>query len=235
VSALTKVSDHSQIIFPEIKHPSITPPEAVTTQTIKQRDVRLKEFPGITALVTKIRDGYSPKPDSPDHQLLERVYQEIRSIANQAWLREKSGGMQVSDLVNESWLRIIKRKRDRKPWQSRTHFFNTVAKTMQQAIIDELRRRLADKREGQRKRIQMDLDRISQDSRSEDILAISETLSLLEHHDPDAATVVRMKFFLGLKMSEIASIRKCSVQDANKLWIYGRTWIKTSMKSHSVS
>jgi RNA polymerase sigma factor (TIGR02999 family) len=235
VSVLTKVIDHSQIIFHEINHPVMTPSEAVSTEKKKQRNIRLKEFPGITALVTKIRDGYSPNPNSQDHQLLERVYQEIRSIANQAWLREKAGGMQVSDLVNEAWLRIIKRKRDRKPWQSRTHFFNTVAKTMQQAIIDELRRHFADKREGQFKRVQVDLDSISQDYRSEEILAISETLSRLEQHDPEAATIVRMRFFLGLKMSEIASIRKCSVQDANKLWIYGRTWIKSSMNAQSVS
>ena len=241
MSALTKATDHSQINCPAINSPSAInlpstiPSETVSTRIIKQRDVRLKDFPGITALVGKIREGYSPKPDSPDHHLLSLVYQEIRSIANQAWLRGKGGGMQVSDLVNEAWLRIIKRKRDRKPWQSRTHFFNTVAKTMQQTIIDELRRRFAEKREGSRQRVHIDIDRIPYETCSEEIYAISETLTRLEEHDPEAASVVRMKFFLGFKTSEIASIRNCSVQDVNKLWIYGRTWIKSSMNSQSVS
>lgn len=234
MSALTKAIDHSQIPPHEFSSSS-THSETVTSRPDKQRTVRLKDFPGITALVGRIPEGYSPKPDSPDHQLLTLVYQEIRSIANQAWLRGKGGGMPVSDLVNEAWLRIIKRKRDRKPWQSRTHFFNTVAKTMQQIIVDELRRRFAEKREGSRQRVHIDIDRISHEICSDEIYAISETLTLLEEHDPEAASVVRMKFFLGFKTSEIASIRNCSVQDVNKLWIYGRTWIKSSMNSQSVS
>jgi RNA polymerase sigma factor (TIGR02999 family) len=187
---------------------------------------RLPQHKRVTSVVVKVRNGLPLDHGSGDHELLELVYQELRDIANQAWLRAMGGGLQASDLVNEAWLRILKAKPSEEPWKNRAHFFNTVARTMQQAILDELRRLYADKREGNHRRVSLDLNRLSHPSSIDHVLAVSEALELLESHHSDAAMVVRMRHFLGYSLTQIAVIREAPTQEISKLWMYGRTWIK---------
>ena len=187
---------------------------------------RLQQHRRVTSVVVKVRNGLPLDHGSGDHELLELVYQELRDIANQAWLRAMGGGLQASDLVNEAWLRILKAKPSEKPWMNRAHFFNTVARTMQQAILDELRRLHADKREGNHRRVSLDLNSLPDTSSIDHIQAVCEALDLLESHHGDAAMVVRMKYLLGYQFTEIAAIRETSIQEISKLWMFGRTWIK---------
>ena len=194
---------------------------------------RLQQHRRVTSVVVKVRNGMPLDHGSGDHELLELVYQEVRDIANQAWIRAMGGRLQASDLVNEAWLRILKAKPCEEPWKNRAHFFNSVARTMQQAILDELRRLYADKREGNHRRVSLDLTSLSDPSSIDHVLAVSEALDLLESHHPDAAMVVRMKHFLGYSFTQIAVIREASAQEISKLWMYGRTWIKAYLDPNS--
>ena len=195
---------------------------------------RLPQHKRVTSVVVKVRNGMPLNHGSGDHELLELVYQELRDIANQAWLRAMGSRLQASDLVNEAWLRILKAKPSEEPWKNRAHFFNTVARTMQQAILDELRRLYADKREGNHRRVSLDLNSLSDPSSIDHVLAVSEALDLLESHHPDAAMVVRMRHFLGYSFTQIAVIREAPTQEISKLWMYGRTWIKAYLDPNSV-
>lgn len=194
---------------------------------------RLQQHRRVTSVVVKVRNGMPLDHGSGDHELLELVYQEVRDIANQAWIRAMGGRLQASDLVNEAWLRILKAKPCEEPWKNRAHFFNSVARTMQQAILDELRRLYADKREGNHRRVSLDLNSLSDPSSIDHVLAVSDALDLLESHHPDAAMVVRMRHFLGYSFTQIAVIREASSQEISKLWMYGRTWIKAYLDPNS--
>lgn len=194
---------------------------------------RLAEHSGITALMSRLRNGLPPARDSDDHRLLQLVHQEIRDIAGQTWLRSMGGGLQGSDLVNEAWVRILKAKPSDEPWENRAHFFNTVAQTMKRAILDELRKLNAGKREGSHRRVELDLNSLSDDRSTTQILVISEALDLLEANNPEAAMVVNMKYFLGYSFTEIGAICEISDQEVHKLWTYGRTWIKCNLDPDS--
>ena len=194
---------------------------------------RLPEHPGVTQLMIKIRNGDNPACDSKDHQLLQLVQQEVRDIANQAWLRRMGGGLQGSDLVSEVWLKILKGGESKTPWESREHFFNTVAITMQRAILDELEKLDSLKRGRGFERVYIDIQSIPCNCCPSDIAEISEAIEKLEAHDPQAAMIVRMKFFLGYDFSKIATISDCSLAEIRKKWIYGKTWIKSVLAEPS--
>lgn len=201
--------------------------KALEKKLKKPLEKRLPGHPGVTQLMIKIRNGDNPTCDSQDHQLLQLVQQEVRDIANQAWLRRMGGGLQGSDLVSEVWLKILKGGASKTPWESREHFFNTVAITMQRAILDELEKLDTLKRGRGFERVYIDIQNIPCNCCPSDIAAISEAIENLEAHDPQAAMVVRMKFFLGYELSKIATISDSSLGEIRKKWLYGKTWIKS--------
>lgn len=209
--------------------------KALKKKLKKQPKKRLPSHPGVTQLMIKIRNGGNPACDSQDHQLLQLVQQEVRDIAGQAWLRRMGGGLQGSDLVNEAWVRILKGGESKIPWESREHFFNTVAKTMQQAILDELEKLNTLKRGRGFERVHIDIQNIPCNCCPSDIAAIAEAVEKLEAHDPEAAMVVRMKFFLGYELSKIATLRESSLAEIRKKWLYGKTWIKSLLTMPSES
>jgi DNA-directed RNA polymerase specialized sigma24 family protein len=58
----------------------------------------------------------------------------------------------------------------------------------------------------------------------EDILALDEALSRLAYHDPVKAEVVRLRFFAGLTVPEVAESLEFSLATVERHWTYARTW-----------
>ena len=44
--------------------------------------------------------------------------------------------------------------------------------------------------------------------------------------DPAAANLVKLRFFVGLNMSEVAEALGISVRTAHDIWAYARTWLR---------
>ena len=60
---------------------------------------------------------------------------------------------------------------------------------------------------------------------SEDILALDEALTRLADHDPIKAEVVRLRFFAGLTVPEVAEALELSLATVERHWTYARTWL----------
>ena len=60
---------------------------------------------------------------------------------------------------------------------------------------------------------------------SEDLLALDEALTRLTAHDPIKAEVVKLRFFAGLTMPEVAQSLDLSLTTAERYWTYARTWL----------
>ena len=58
-----------------------------------------------------------------------------------------------------------------------------------------------------------------------DLLAIDEALSELERHDPQAASLVKLRFFAGLNHQEAAATLGVSRRAADRLWSLARAWL----------
>lgn len=52
----------------------------------------------------------------------------------------------------------------------------------------------------------------------------------LAHTDPEAATLVKLRFFGGMTMTEAAQALGISVRGAHALWAYARSWLRRRVR-----
>jgi DNA-directed RNA polymerase specialized sigma24 family protein len=70
---------------------------------------------------------------------------------------------------------------------------------------------------------------------SEDLEALDEALTKLEAEDPAKAELVKLRFFAGLTMPEIAQVLKISLATAERHWTYARTSLFAELKDRGNS
>ena len=80
-------------------------------------------------------------------------------------------------------------------------------------------------RAGGGKRVELIESAIVAEERVEDVLAIDEALSELEGHHGQAAELVKLRYFVGLKHQEAADVLGISRRTADRLWLLARTWL----------
>ena len=84
-------------------------------------------------------------------------------------------------LVHEAYLRL--RNLNRIEWRDRNHFFSVVATELRRVLIDQARRRIAEKREGGRRRVPIAEDLAWVDVQGQDMLDFDRALVELESMD----------------------------------------------------
>src|SRR6059036_3337003 len=95
--------------------------------------------------VTRVLSAIDQGDPHAAAQLLPLVYQELRQLAAQKLAQEKPGQtLQATALVHEAYLRLVGGAQAQ-PWNSRGHFFAAAAEAMRRILIDNARRRKADK------------------------------------------------------------------------------------------
>jgi len=181
--------------------------------------------------VTRILSAIERGDEQAAEQLLPLVYDELRKLAAQKLAQEKPGQtLQATAWVHEAYLRLVGQE-VAQHWNSRGHFFAAVAEAMRRILVEQARRRVATKRGGQVVREAVDPDEIAAPGPDEQILAVHDALDGLTQADPDAAVLVKLRFFGGMTMGEAADVLGISVRSAQDLWSYARTWLRRRMRS----
>jgi RNA polymerase sigma factor (TIGR02999 family) len=176
---------------------------------------------GLTQILSAIEQG---DPHAAE-QLLPLVYDELRKLAAQKLAQEKPGQtLQATALVHEAYLRLVDAGGTRQ-WNSRGHFFAAAAEAMRRILVDQARRKQADKHGGGRLRVDLAEGLAAPDARADDLVALDEALGRLERHDPDAARLVKLRYFAGLSHQEAAEALGISRGAADRLWALGRAWL----------
>jgi len=160
------------------------------------------------------------------NQLLPLVYEELRQLAARKMARENPGQtLQATALVHEAWLRLGGDHQP--PWQSRAHFFAAAAEAMRRILIDQARRKRAQRHGGQVERVELDLDSLELAAGMDDkqLLALHEALDALAAHDAEKAQLVKLRFFAGLTLVEAAKVLGISEPTAKRYWAYARAWL----------
>src|SRR5262249_53888160 len=157
------------------------------------------------------------------------VYDELRKLAAQRLGQEKPGQtFQATALVHEAYLRLVDVEHTQ-DWNGRGHFFAAAAEAMRRILVDQARRRAAAKRGGQAERKPLDAADLAAPAPDEQILAVHEALNEFAGTDPQAATLVKLRFFSGMTMTEAAEALGMSVRSAHDLWTYARSWLHRHM------
>jgi len=168
-------------------------------------------------------------------KLLPLVYKELRKLATLRLACEAPGQtLQSSDLVHDAYLRLIG-EGDQKQWDGRGHFFAAAAEAMRRIMVEQARHKKRLKRGGGRLRVELDAADFLAKEPSEDLEALDEALSKLAAEDPAKAELVKLRFFAGLTMPEIARVLKISLATAERHWTYARTWLFAELKDRGDS
>ncbi len=175
----------------------------------------------VTSILSAIELG---EPKAAE-QLLPLVYDELRRLAAQKLAQEKPGQtLQATALVHEAYLRLVDTEKVQR-WESRGHFFAAAAEAMRRLLVENARRKGRIKRGGGQKRIELDDPRLEYSEPVEELLAIDETLELLASEDPQAAQLVKLRYFGGLSIEDAAEMVGISRSTAYEHWAYARAWL----------
>ena len=179
----------------------------------------------VTQLLNAIDAG---DPTAAD-QLLPLVYEELRKLAVVRMANEKAGAtLQPTALVHEAWLKIAGQGNEQ--FANRRHFFKAAATAMQQILIDHARRRQRVKHGGHLAGEELHESRIAMTVPSEELLAVNEALARLAREDPEAAEVVKLRYFVGMTVPEIAAALELAPRTVDRHWAFARAWLKREIR-----
>ena len=155
-------------------------------------------------------------------QLLPLVYDELRKLAARRLAQEKPGQtLQATALVHEAYLRLVDATQA-KQWNSRGHFFAAAAEAMRRILVDQARRKQADKRGGRRRRVELNDADVAYTPPDADLLDIDEALTRLAGEDAQAAQLIQLRYFGGLSLEDAAEVVGLSRSSAYEHWAYAR-------------
>ena len=156
--------------------------------------------------ITQILDRMKSGDEDAQSQLFSKVYEELKAIASSR-LRSTvpQGAIRPTELVHETYLRITNSLGGEMSWENRAHFFGAAAEAMRRIIVDHIRFSTRQKRGGDMIRLPLLDVNLQYSEPSQQVLDINDALGELEEHDPMVATIVKLRFFMGMKHQEAAS------------------------------
>jgi len=175
--------------------------------------------------VTRILSAIERGDPHAAEQLLPLVYEELRRLAAQRLAQEKPGHtLQPTALVHEAYLRLVAGGQPH-DWGGRGHFFAAAAEAMRRILVESARRKSTDKRGGKLRRIDVEQLSVADGGREAELLALDDALDELERHDPQAAALVKLRYFAGLSHQESAEALGIGRRAADRLWALARAWL----------
>jgi RNA polymerase sigma factor (TIGR02999 family) len=173
--------------------------------------------------LTRILDALEQDAGSTD-ELLPVVYQELRRLAAHKLSHEASGQtLQPTALVHEAWLKLV--DSPHQSWQNRAHFFGAAAEAMRRILIARARRKGRQRRGSGAEHVDADDLEIAAPAPDEELLALNEALDRFAAVEPQHAELVKLRYFVGLKIEEAADVLGISVATAKRWWAYARAWL----------
>lgn len=189
----------------------------------------------VTRLLASIDEG---DPRAAD-QLLPLVYDELRRLAATKLGREKPGQtLEPTALVHEAFLRLVAADLKKQPpeeartWSGKRHFFAAAAEAMRRILVEKARRKQRVRHggamrqqplEGHEPAVQPPMDGL-------DLLALNDALDRLEAASPRRAQLVKLRYFAGLTLPEVAEMLGISQSTAEADWTYAKTWLKRALE-----
>ncbi len=179
--------------------------------------------------VTRILSAIDQGDPHAAEQLLPLVYAELRQLAARKLSQEGPGQtLEATALVHEAYLRLVN-VREAQVFNSRGHFFAAAAEAMRRILVDTARRKKAQKRGGCACRLDIDPDELAVHTHDDKMIAMDAALAKLEQHDPVKAQLVKLRYFAGLPIWEVAEALGVSTATANRYWAYARAWLQRAM------
>jgi len=179
----------------------------------------------VTRVIEAIQKG-DPKAAG---ELLPLVYGELRKLAAAKMANEAPGNtLQPTALVHEAWMRLV--GNENPTFENRAHFFAAAAEAMRRILIDRARHRRAVRHGGGLARVDIENVDLASPDADEQLLAINDALDKLAAQDPTEAELVKLRYFVGMTLEEVAKVLEISPRTAHNYWTHARTWLFHELK-----
>jgi len=187
--------------------------------------------------VTQILNAIEQGDPKAAEQLLPLVYDELRKLAAHRLVQEESGQtLQATALVHEAYVRLVGSEASKsitgQQWDNRRHFFSAAAEAMRRILLDRARDKHRIKRGGGWRRLSLEHIEIPVSEPSDDILALDEALEKLAQEDALCATLVKLRFFAGMTLAEVAEALGITRRSADRYWAFARSWLYDELRRH---
>lgn len=184
----------------------------------------------ITLLLGEWQSG---DPEATD-QLVELIYPTLKRIAsNQLRASPADLTLQTTELVNEAYLKLSEQQRTQ--WQSRSHFFAIAARAIRRIMVDQVRRRLADKRGGKIEKVPLDEDlEVAAPGGYPNWIVLDSAMHELEQINANAAKVVELRYIVGLTIEETAEATDRGYATVVRNWRFARAWLRDRLGEYRV-
>ncbi|MBL9172432.1 MAG: sigma-70 family RNA polymerase sigma factor [Verrucomicrobiales bacterium] len=185
--------------------------------------------------VTQLLHALDAGDPKAAEQLLPLVYEELRKLAAARMAQEKPGQtLQATALVHEAWLRLVNPE-DPRLWNGRGHFFGAAAEAMRRILVESARRKTRWRHGGGLQRADLEGVEIAAPLPEDRLVQVSEALDALEREAPQAARVVKLRYFAGLTQEQVAETLGISLRTAERHWTWAKAWLFQRIRAETQS
>lgn len=175
----------------------------------------------VTMILKAIENGDSKSTD----KLLPLVYEELRRLAAVKMTHERSDHtLQATALVNEAYLRLVGSNQPLQ-WDGKNHFFAAAAEAMRRILVENARQKKRIKHGGEFQRVDLLDDELANEVSNDQMLSLDTALEILERENPQRADLVKLKYFAGLPIEQVAETLGISRSTAIRQWTFARAWL----------
>ncbi len=181
--------------------------------------------------VTHLLQAWSDGDNEALDQLLPLVFDDLHRMAHYFFQRESdTHTLQPTALVSEVYVRL--RGKQKMHWESRADFFSFAADVMRHFLVDYARLRKAGKRGGGMGEIPLASVELTAEP-DLDLVDLHNVLEELEGIDPRQAQIVKLKYFTGLKVEEVAQVMEISKSTVKREWRMAKFWLRRRLGGSS--
>ncbi len=174
--------------------------------------------------VTALLDAWSDGDGEALGQLVPLILGELRALAR-GYLGHESPGhtLQPTALVHEAYLRLVGRRKVQ--LANRVQLFAVLAETMRRILVDHARRKQAVRRGGGTPPLALEEALDLPVPSDTDLVSLDTALKDLASFAPRQSEAVKLSYFGGLNLEEIAAVLEVSVMTVRRDLKAAKIWL----------
>lgn len=161
--------------------------------------------------------------------LFDLLYSELQTVAAALLRKEYNSSLSTGDLVNEAVLKIV--NVSGVGWVNKSHFLALAARAMRRVLVDQARAKSSNKRHHQRVTLVTECG--SANTERLDLDALDKALIRLKVLDEDKADIVELRYFGGMSLDDIATVKRMSKSTIKRNWQIARLWLLDCLEGAS--
>lgn len=202
----------------------IPPLHGMLARVPRASAVREPIMSDVTELLRRVNAGDLQARES----LFAVLYADLRKLASARLHRNETITLlNTTSLVHDAYLRFLNARA--LDFEDRGKFFGYAASVMRSIIVDEIRKRHAERRGGSAQHVELDTSAHGGPP-DEQVLLVHEALDQLAAMDPRLGKVVEMRYFAGLTEEDIAGVLGVTERTVRRDWEKARVLLFEALK-----